>query len=110
MARGSSRTRAGIRSEMAHLTRFPAQDSAWGNVLLAGAMGVRQEFYAPLARYLATQGLNVLTFDYAGIGRARPERLSDVEADIHDWVREDYEPALAAARGMDASLPLVLFG
>lgn len=95
---------------MAHVTRFPAQGDAWANVLLAGAMGVRQDFYVPLARYLASHGLNVVTFDYEGIGRARPRRLADVEADVDDWVRADYAPALEAARAMAPALPLVLFG
>ena len=36
--------------------RFPAQGEPWANLLIAGAMGVRQDFYEPLARYLAAQG------------------------------------------------------
>jgi predicted alpha/beta hydrolase len=95
---------------VAHLTHFAAQGEAWGNVLLAGAMGVRQEFYEPLARWLAARGANVVTFDYTGIGRARPERLADLDVDVMEWLSDDMAPALAAARDMAPVLPLVIFG
>ena len=47
-------------------TRFPAEGKAWATMLFAGAMAVRQEYYAAFARYLAANGVHVLTFDYLG--------------------------------------------
>ena len=35
-------------------------------------MGVRQDFYHPYAKYLAANGVHVLTFDYRGMGWSRP--------------------------------------
>ena len=43
-----------------------------GNVVIGGAMGVRQDFYAPFAQWLAGQGWRVTTFDYRGSGDSAP--------------------------------------
>jgi predicted alpha/beta hydrolase len=44
-------------------------------VLIAPATAVPQGYYAKFARYLAaTQGFRVVTLDYRGIGRSKPER------------------------------------
>jgi predicted alpha/beta hydrolase len=51
----------------------PAEAAAGqGSVVIGGAMGVRQGFYAPFAQWLATQGWRVTTFDCRG--RATPCR------------------------------------
>jgi len=34
-------------------TRFPARGKPWATMLFANAMGVRQDYYAAFARYLA---------------------------------------------------------
>ena len=39
-----------------------------GSVVIGGAMGVRQDYYAPFAQWLAGQGWRVTTFDYRGSG------------------------------------------
>lgn len=65
-----------------------------GAVVVAGAMGVRQSFYAPFAKYLVSKGLTVLTFDYRGIGRSKaPEGR---EPDILTWARQDLAAAIVA--------------
>ncbi len=60
-----------------------------GAVLLVPAMGVQQDYYAPLARWLARQGFLAATFDYRGVGRSRTGSLAGFEADIFDWARLD---------------------
>ena len=59
-------------------------------VLVAAAMGVRQEYYAPFARWLAQQGYLVATFDYRGIGESLPpgRSLRGFRADLFDWARD----------------------
>jgi len=37
-----------------------------GNVVIGGAMGVRQDYYGSFAAWLAGQGWRVTTFDYRG--------------------------------------------
>ncbi len=67
--------------------RFFAATLAKGSapVLLCTATGVPQRFYVAFARWLAQQGLDVLTFDYRGIGASLREahvRLSPRESRI----------------------------
>jgi predicted alpha/beta hydrolase len=69
--------------------------------VIGGAMGVRQDYYAPFAQWLAGQGWRVTTFDYRGSGDSMPPTgLRHYEADQFDWTR-DYEAAIehAAAQG-----------
>jgi predicted alpha/beta hydrolase len=92
------------------VTRFSAAGKPWGNVLVANAIGVRQDFYAPFARFLAEQGLNVLTFDYRGTGRSSGERVAEIDTDVLDWARKDLAAMLAEARKASPHLPLALVG
>lgn len=92
--------------------RFAAQGAPRGVVLLAAAMGVRQDFYFPFARFLAERGFAVLTFDYRGMGGSRPPGsagLRGFQADLFDW-SADYESALRHARAWQPGLPLQVVG
>lgn len=80
-----------------------------GNVVIGAAMGVRQEFYAPFAGWLARHGWRVTTFDYRGAGDSRPARLRGFRADLFDWTR-DYEAAIDHAHAAVPGAPLVLLG
>ena len=53
------------------VTRFPAEGTAWATALLAGALGVRQDFYEPLARFLAERGGQLATLASPGRGAPR---------------------------------------
>ncbi len=92
------------------VTRFAAEGRPWGTVLLAGAMGVRQDFYEPFARHLATQGLHVLTFDYRGMGASAPERLAGFECDVLTWAERDLDAMLREARAAGPALPAFAIG
>ena len=92
------------------VTRFEAQGPAFATVLIAGAMGVRQDFYAPLARFLAANGAHVLTFDYRGMGWSRRQALRGFEADVSLWVERDAGAMLAEARRAAPALPLCVLG
>ena len=82
-----------------------------GSVVIGGAMGVRQDFYAPFAQWLAGQGWRVTTFDYRGSGasRAAGQSLRQVQADLFDWAR-DYEAVVDHAHAALAQRPLYLLG
>jgi len=54
-------------------------------VLINSATGVKQHYYADFASWLTTQGFNVYTFDYRGIGGSRGENISDNLFDMNDW-------------------------
>jgi predicted alpha/beta hydrolase len=84
-----------------------------GAVLIGGAMGVRQDFYAPFAQWLAAQGYDVMTFDYRGMGDSRcvhqSQSLRGFDADLYSWAR-DYDIAIDALRTAVADAPLYLIG
>jgi predicted alpha/beta hydrolase len=80
-----------------------------GSVVIGGAMGVRQDYYAPFAQWLATQGWRVTTFDYRGSGESAPKSLRGYRADLFDWAR-DYEAAVDHAHRALPDRPLHLLG
>jgi predicted alpha/beta hydrolase len=82
-----------------------------GNVVIGGAMGVRQDYYAPFAQWLADQGWRVTTFDYRGHGLSLPQgrSLREVKADLFDWAR-DYESVIDYAHAALPDAPLYLVG
>lgn len=79
-------------------------------VVIGGAMGVAQDYYAPMARWLAGQGIAVLSFDYRGMGRSRRGPLQDERADVLTWARQDCAAALAAAGARWPGVPLHWLG
>jgi len=94
---------------------YPASGSsaAKAAVLIGGAMGVRQDYYAPFARWLAAQGYAVMSFDYRGMGDSRTARyarsLRGFDADLFAWAR-DYDTAIDALRVHAPGAPLYLIG
>ena len=80
-----------------------------GNVVVGGAMGVRQDYYAPFAQWLAEQGWRVTTFDYRGSGESAPAKLRGYKADLFDWTR-DYEAVIDHAHAALPDAPLYLLG
>lgn len=92
------------------VTHFPASGVPWGSVVIAGAMGARQDFYAPLATHLAESGLQCFTFDYRGTGFSLRGSMRGVDATITDWAAKDYDAALGLARTKAPDSPLFVVG
>jgi predicted alpha/beta hydrolase len=86
---------------------------AVASVVIGGAMGVPQTYYAAYAAWLAQQGYRVWTFDYRGHGASHPptpgHTLRGYRADLLDWVR-DYEAVVRTAKDERPTLPLYLVG
>ncbi len=89
---------------------FHPGGAAQGSVLIVPAMGVAQDYYEPLARWLATQGFHTVTFDYRGIGYSRPPRLRGFRADLLDWARLDCCAMIDAAAARAPEKPLYWIG
>lgn len=80
-------------------------------VLVAGAMGVKASFYAPLAEYMSRRGAAALTVDYRGIGGSRPRRsLRHFHATFHDWGERDLAGALEWLAWRVPEAPLLWVG
>jgi predicted alpha/beta hydrolase len=86
------------------------EGDAKGAVLIVPAMGTRQSFYAPLARWLATRGFLTATFDYRGTGDSRERPLRGFSADIFDWARLDCAAMVEAISARAPGLPLSWIG
>jgi predicted alpha/beta hydrolase len=78
-------------------------------VVIGGAMGVRQDYYAPFAQWLASQGYLVASFDYRGVGDSRRAPLRRVDADLFSWT-DDFDSVIAAALQRAGEVPLYLVG
>jgi len=77
----------------AGLQREPARAA-----LLHCGAGIPAARYRRFARYLATQGIPTLTYDYRGIGASRPASLRGFRAAIEDWAEYDCAGAIAWLR------------
>ena len=92
---------------------YPCVGAIKGAVLIGGAMGVKQGYYAAFAQWLATQGFVVMTFDYRGMGDSRTpahaKSLRGFDADLFAWAR-DYDSAIDALRSRAPDAPLYLIG
>ena len=87
---------------------------ARASVVIGGAMGVRQDYYAAFAQWLAAQGFRVTTFDSRGMGDSLPgtaggSSLRGFKADLFDWA-SDYETVVDAAKAALPDAPLYLLG
>jgi len=95
-------------------TRFAPSGKAKATIIVPGAMGVTQDYYEPFARFLAEQGLAVLTFDYRGMGRSIPQAfrrsLRGFQADLFDWAERDYNAALRFAKEWQPDVPMFVVG
>ena len=78
------------------VTRFAAREPR-AAMVVASAMGVRQEFYAPIARFFAGHGIEVLTFDYRGTFASRQGPLRGFHADVMTWAMQDLDAVLLEA-------------
>ena len=80
-------------------------------VLIAGAMGVKQDYYAEFAQWLAARGYAALSFDYRGMGESLPagRSLRGFRADLFDWAR-DIDAAIDALLARHPGAPLYVVG
>lgn len=84
-----------------------------GRVLIAAAMGVKQDYYRDFAAWLARQGYLAMTFDYRGVGASRPPAMRDslrgFDADLFDWA-DDVDAAIVSLLTTAPDAPLYVVG
>lgn len=90
--------------------KFYSPDSPKKAVLIFGAIGVSQNYYGPLAKFLAQNACAVLTFDPRGMGESLNGSLSKVDADMFTWVKYDAEAALQALLSHVSNTPVTWIG
>lgn len=86
---------------------WPAHDGRPEAVVVVNpATAVKADYYHRFARYLAEQGMAVLTYDYRGIGASRQGSLrSQRHIAKLDWGRYDCDAALCWAKNTYGDIP-----
>lgn len=88
----------------------PGTGSVRGGVLIAGAMATPQTHYAAFARWLADQGVAVLTFDYRGTHASGGDRVASTDASFDTWGQLDVTAAALALQAQVPGLPMQYLG
>ena len=78
-----------------------------GRIIINPATGAAARYYHRYARFLARQGLTVLTYDYRGIGLSRPVDIKRCCFRWRDWGEGDFAEAV---RFMEGEGPLTVIG
>lgn len=92
-------------------TRFLPGGPSQGVVLIAPGAWFRQCAYERFARYLASRGLETVTWDWRGIGSSRYEaRARDRRLSMRAWAWRDYEAMLTWGSTRAGPKPLLLVG
>ena len=79
-------------------------------ILLNSATGVKRRYYVDFAKYLASEGFVVYTYDYRGIGGSRPVSLRKFEAHMHQWGELDFEAMLVYIKNAHPQWPIAVLG
>ena len=87
--------------------RYHAAIPPRAHLVVGGATAVPQGFYKRFAQHMATQGVDVLTLDYRGIGDSAPRSLKGFRMDYLDWGRLDLAAGVAHMRAPGVPLWLV---
>jgi predicted alpha/beta hydrolase len=76
---------------------WPGAEAGQRSVVFLAGLAARQDYFKPLAQFLAGKGWGVLTFDYRSQGASQDPAL-DRDVTIDDWVNLDLPAATAEAR------------
>lgn len=78
--------------------------------MIASATAVLQKYYSRYARFLASHGFRVITFDYRGIGESRGGSLRGQKVRWFQWGALDIDAVLAFAFDHAKGLPVHYVG
>ena len=79
------------------------------SIVIAPAMGVRQDYYTGFAEFLASEGFQVATIDYTDMGFNEPQSLKQSTVTISDWCA-DLDALIATAYDKSPDLPIIICG
>ena len=81
-----------------------------GLLIVSGATAVPQGFYRRYAEAAVGAGFDVLTYDYRGVGRSKPEDLPGFRARMRDWALLDMAAVVDWARDVHEARRVVMVG
>lgn len=91
-------------------TLFTPDNAAHTALLINSGTGIPRRFYTHFARYAASKGFIVLTYDYRGIGDSAPASLRGYEAKYRDWGQRDVPGGINFLRTHYPQRPLAVIG
>lgn len=89
-------------------TRFDPAAEPVASVVIHGATATPRRYYERFARYLASEGFRVLSYDYRGVGGSRPRSLRGFTATMRQWGELDAAAAMAHLRALDAGAKVLM--
>lgn len=92
---------------MGHRWSRPAASAV---VVVNSATGVLSRYYHRYASFLAEHGLEVITYDYRGIGESRTGDLRRCNFRWSDWGTQDFAAVFAAAERFADGRPTLVVG
>ncbi len=91
-----------------HAYVFPADSNQV--LIIASATGVKQHFYRRFARYVSGRKVNVITFDYSGIGLSLQNSVKQTQTSAIDWGKNDLEAVINFAAKSFPNSRITLLG
>ncbi|OJJ18643.1 hypothetical protein BKI52_23835 [marine bacterium AO1-C] len=92
------------------VTSFSPESEPKAVVLINSAMGVLRQYYRKFAVYLASEGYQVYSYDYRGIGGSRPKSLKGFKATVQDWAIKDMEAMIQYTQTQHSGAPFFVIG
>lgn len=89
---------------------FAPEGEVKAHLVLHGATGVPQGYYASFADWAAKQGIGVLTYDYRDFGASQIRPMRESKATFSDWAIRDQAAAEATLAELAPEGPLWMLG
>lgn len=79
-------------------------------VVFNSGAGIAARRYQRFSRYLASQGIAILTYDYRGIGTSKQGSIRNLQASIEDWAELDCSAAVDTVYAKHNAVPIFGIG
>lgn len=79
-------------------TLYVPQQSLKAAIIIAPATGIKRQFYAAFASFLAENGYAVLAYDNRGIGDSKQGRIQRSDISLQCWGEQDLAAAIQALK------------
>ena len=77
---------------------FEPEKSNGKLLLINSATGVKQQVYFGFAEFMSQNGFTVITYDYRGVGKSKPNKMRGFKASMRVWGIHDYKTITAFIR------------
>lgn len=77
--------------------------------IICSGTGIKQIFYADLARWFCKNNITVITFDYTGIAQSLNDDIKSIKSNLIDWAGE-LDAVICFAKETFTNYPVILIG